>query len=865
VTRCNPAAVRLFGYTAEEMAGLAVARLIPARNGISLFDQLSADLAVPPFETHGARRDGGQRDIWVTASALRGASGAVTGGLVVVRDHAQHDHVSRSVLDTAERYNQLAEITREAWWEEDLVTGAVRNSQRFCQMLGLDDSMLNYPLSDYVERIHPDDRERVMDSFHEAVRTDRDYLAVYRVRHSDGHYIWIENRSRVITRDEHGNPALVLGAMTDVTTRVEAEQALRASEERYRLVAEITEEAWWEEDVQAAILTNSHRFCDITGRGEEILNCTVEEYRALIHPDDVIKTRAGHDRAVKEGTNYRQVYRLRHADGHYVFVEDWARVVARDAQGRPTRMLGSLIDVTARQQAEIALQESEENFRRLFDDAPDAYLIVDPADGRILACNQAAARMLRGSREQIVGRRPGDMSPPFQPDGTRSTDATLAKVREIMEKGHLRFEWMHRRLDGTDFWAEVVTAVGTFRQHPAIFTSWREIGEIIAAKQAAEAASVAKSQFLSVVSHELRTPLSAIMGMFQLIQLTSPNDKVRDYTARGLRSSDHLLKLVEDILDFSNIEAGRLAVVPTPFHLKSLIDDVVQAAETGRKPGVDLKVTVEETLRAEEFVGDALRLRQVLLNLLGNALKFTASGSVVLSVSRAGGTPDKPLIEFSVADTGIGLSPDQQSRLFKPFTQADMSNARRYGGTGLGLVISQRLVTMLGGEPITVESRADVGSRFAFRLPLPAAGPSAREEQGLVTNLAPGRPARLDGRRILVVEDSQATRFTLSLLLKAEGAIVAEAENGAEGVRNALVADPPYDMVLMDMQMPVMDGLSATRELRARGYARPIVALTANAFSRDRDACLAAGMNGYIAKPVKIDNLVDAVERHYRA
>jgi signal transduction histidine kinase/ActR/RegA family two-component response regulator len=434
-------------------------------------------------------------------------------------------------------------------------------------------------------------------------------------------------------------------------------------------------------------------------------------------------------------------------------------------------------------------------------------------------------------------------------------------MSQILEKGYLRFEWMLRRFDGSDFWAEVTATVGHYHERDVLYVSVREIGEIIAAKQAAEAASIAKSQFLSVMSHELRTPLTAIMGMFQLIEMANAGDRVRQFAARGLNSSEHLLKLINDILDFSSIEAGRLAVASAPFQLRALLDEVVQLSQARRGESVALKVSLDVDLQTLEFMGDALRLKQVLINLVGNALKFTAVGSVTLSVNRAGGSPKTPLLEFTVTDTGIGMTPDQQSRLFQPFTQVDMSDARSFGGTGLGLAISQRLVSLLGGEPITVASQRDHGSRFSFRLALPVAGEAAASVASPGRALRAPVVERLAGYRLLVVEDEDTTRFMLRLLLEAEGAVVEEAEDGAKGVTAALASAAPFDMVLMDMQMSDKDGLEATRELRARGYVRPILALTANASSRDRDACLAAGMNDYISKPVKIDDLVEVLQR----
>ena len=247
--------------------------------------------------------------------------------------------------------------------------------------------------------------------------------------------------------------------------------------------------------------------------------------------------------------------------------------------------------------------------------------------------------------------------------------------------------------------------------------------EAVAARRAAEAANVAKNEFLSVMSHELRTPLTVIQGMYQLIEISKVPDTVKNFAAKGMESSQHLLKLIEDILDYVNTEAGSLAIAHAPFRIDALMDGVRDEVQALRREGVGLSFHLAEDLRGKEFLGDAPRLRRILVNLAGNALNFTTQGGVVVSVRQSGGTREAPVLEFAVTDSGTGLTPDQQSRLFQPFTQLDMSNTREHGGVGMGLVISQRLVKQLGGEPIAVVSSPGVGSRFAFRLPLSAASP----------------------------------------------------------------------------------------------------------------------------------------------
>ena len=790
-------------------------------------------------------------------------------GRVVLRDRHGHPlRVQGSFIDitarkqaeialreSEERYRQVAEITREAWWDEDLETRGAKYSRRFAEMLGWGDDMLKCSIATFRKFTHPDDLPGSIARFERAVADGVDYNHTYRLRHADGHYLWVEDKGRVIARDEQGKPLRMLGALTDVTARKEAEIALRESEERYRQVADITQETWWEEDVPARRVKNSRRFCTMLGLDEKMRDCSLDAFLAMVHPADRESLQAAYDMAEEQGVDYAVTYRLRHAEGHYIWVEDHGRILTRDEHGNPVRMLGAMIDVTAKLQ-------SEENFRRLFDEAPDSLIIINLEDGCILACNQATERMLRGSRARIIGTTPAHCSPEFQPDGRTSNECFAGKIQQTLEKGYDRFECMLRRLDGSDFWAEVTASVGTFQQRSVMFVSWREIGEIIAAKQAAEAASIAKSQFLSVMSHELRTPLNAIMGMFQLIEAAGTGGKASEFAARGLSSSEHLLRLVEDILDFSSIEAGRLVMLKAPFRLKTLLDEVGFVCAGKRQEGVEFVLDMGEDLRKIELTGDALRLKQVLINLLGNAFKFTDKGRVVLSVRRMGGAPGAPLLEFAVNDTGIGLTPDQKSRLFQPFAQADMTNARRFGGTGLGLVISQRLVGLMGGDAIAVESTAGAGSRFAFRLALPLAD-EAPVPDAVRKPVDTQAGQRLAGLRVLVVEDSETIRFALRLLLQSAGAIVEEAGDGAEGVRMALAS--PHDVVLMDMQLPVMDGIEATRELRRTGYAQPVVALTANAFAGDMQACLAAGMNDYVAKPVKIDALVEVLRKTCRA
>ncbi len=362
------------------------------------------------------------------------------------------------------------------------------------------------------------------------------------------------------------------------------------------------------------------------------------------------------------------------------------------------------------------------------------------------------------------------------------------------------------------------------------------------AASAAEAGNRAKSAFLATMSHEIRTPLNGIIGMVDLLEHDRLDDDQRAKLSIVRQSGDILLEVINDILDFSKLESGDIDLESTEYSVSDVFEGVRQmVSDRAQRKDIALQFDCPAVI----VRGDQTRLKQVLINLVGNAIKFTARGSVTVAAEQFDGPGGRPFLRFGVRDTGIGISAAATEKLFKEFSQVDGSINRRFGGSGLGLAICKKLVTAMGGE-IGVESREGEGSCFWFTLPAP--GLRQAEEESRTETFKPERPRWRLGQRILLVEDNEVNQQVAQGLLNRMGFDVTLASNGVQAC--AAVAHEPFDLVFMDMQMPIMDGLTATRAIRESGASLPIVGLTANAFTSDREACLAAGMNDFVTKPI---------------
>jgi PAS domain S-box-containing protein len=502
---------------------------------------------------------------------------------------------------------------------------------------------------------------------------------------------------------------------------------------------------------------------------------------------------------------------------------------------------------------------------------------------RIVEFNPAAERAFGYARNEVIGRSIEILY--AEPDS--AWHVRTATFRE----GYIG-EVLNRRKNGEIFpsqlsshlirdqLGEVIGTMGISRDisekrraEQALLQRTRELEQ---ASERAEAATQAKSAFLAHMSHEIRTPMTAILGFAEaLLDEDMPAAETRSAAQTIHRNAEYLLNILNDVLDLSKIEAGKLMIERRRCAVRAMVRDVLELMQD-RAMGKGLRVSVEYDGAVPEAIAtDATRLRQVLVNLLGNAIKFTEIGTIRL-ILRLNESAPEPLLEFDVIDDGIGMTPEAARIVFDPFVQADTSLTRRFGGTGLGLSISKRLAQAMGGDVVIVESRPGKGSRFrasvatgslvnvprrsAFEIESPHDASSATCEDAV----------RLDGRHVLLVEDGPDNQRLIAYLLRRSGAHVTVVNNGQEArdaVRaargsNGSAHAEPFDLVLMDMQMPVMDGYEATRCLRRDGYRSPIIALTAQAMVGDRERCIAAGCDDYLTKPVERAQLLLVIDSH---
>jgi two-component system, sensor histidine kinase and response regulator len=1131
ITEVNDAFCRISGYPREELLGETHRIVNSGRQTREFWTEMwRTVVAGTPWrgEVCNRAKDGSLYWVNTVIAPFMGADGRIEKYISIRTDITASKDAERGLRRQRVALANIVEGTDAGTWEWNVETGEARINERWARMVGCTLAELSpVSIETWTDRVHPEDRVHSETHLRRYMQGDtRGYECELRLRHKDGHWVWVLGRGKLFSRDEDGRARWMVGTHLDISRRKHAEAALKASQEFLDKAGRIagvggweyvlaTREIKWtdetcrihdrepghqptfEEDqgyypAQARpALQQAWQRCMATGEGVDLelplvtakgraiwvravgeLECVdgqpvrivgalqdVTARRAmesqLRHNNEVMHSvleslpcgvsvfDANHELVVANGefrklldfpqtlfdqppTRYEDLLRFNAARGEYGTgdAEAVVRELMRHAAApvRPHRFervrpdgtvlevcgapmpdggfVTTFTDISARRRAEAEVQRSAQLLRGAIEAIDEAFALYDP-DDRLVFCNDKYRSIYAGVADKIV---------------------TGARFEDIVRAGAERGQYL-QAVGRVEAWvAERVAAhrsgqtsliqnlddgrtlrIVERRMADGHIVGFRiDITELVRATEAAQQASQAKSRFLANMSHEIRTPMNAILGMLALLRRTDLAPRQADYAAKTEEAARSLLGLLDDILDFSKVEAGKMELEPRPFRIDQSLRDlsVILSAYVGTKP-VEVLFDIDPAL-PRHLVGDAMRLQQVLINLGGNAIKFTAQGEVVVSMQVLERDAHGVTVQVAVRDTGIGIAPQDQARIFSGFTQAEASTTRRYGGTGLGVAISQRLVALMGGK-LELDSVPGQGSRFYFSVklslapeareatpgvPAPASplrvlivddNPMAREvlqrmgsslgwsvdlaeggeaalallraraaagvsyqavfvdgqmpgldgwqtsqqirELGLSSGAAvivmvtaqgheqlaqrsqtqpkqhdaflvkpitasmlydalvdarigrsqphPSQPAagrgvqRLTGLRLLLVEDNLNNQQVARELLEDEGAVVQIANHGQEAVQTVAGARQAFDVVLMDLQMPVMDGFTATRRIRELGMpSLPILAMTANAMPADREACLAAGMNDHVGKPFDLNHLVALLRRY---
>ena len=863
-TFINRATCELIGYRPEEVMG---------RNMHELIHHHKPDGSVYPIDEcpiYRAFKKGEGCCIDVEVIWLRDGSpvpveyssfpilegGTITGAVVTVVDITERKQVEEKLRASEQLFRSIFENAQLGIAYFKIDSQEHVSNRALHEMLGYTGEELSR-LGQWDEIVAPEDRASGAERYAELVqgKRDTDEYEQHFIRH-DGRIV-VANDKFQLLRDSAGKPQYIVGLTEDITERKRSQEALQESEQLFRSIFENSQIGISIFGIETQAHITNRALQEMLGYSEAELR-SLEQWDKIVHPDDRAsgaETICGTIAGKRDTDEYG--HRFVRRDGRIV-VGNGRFQLLRDAAGKPQYIVAFNEDITERKRAEEALQESEQLFRSMFENAPVGIGLYNVPKAQYFT-NRALHEMLGYTHEDLSSVEKWDQI--VHPDQRASSAKRYA---ELLEGKHDYDEWEQHfiRRDG-----RLVIADGAFTMirdtagNPQyLLNTTKDItdrkqaeADLLAAKEEAVAATKAKSDFLANMSHEIRTPMNAILGMTHLALKTELTAKQRDYLTKTKVAAQALLGIINDILDFSKIEAGKLDVENTEFRLDQVLEDLSSVVcQKAHDKDLEFLIAPPKNL-PPNLVGDPLRLGQILINLVNNAVKFTERGEVLVTVALEEQLAERVKVRFSVRDSGIGMTPEQSAKLFQAFSQADTSTTRKYGGTGLGLSISKRLVEMMEGT-IWAESEPGVGSAFYFTAWFGIGSDDKRKR--FIPELA--------GIRALVVDDNAQAREILTEALRVFALRADSVSSGEDAVREIAAADSldPYRLVLMDWHMPGMDGLQTSRIIKRNDrlqHVPKIVMVTSFGQGDVRSQAEEIGIDSYLLKPVNQSLLYDTL------
>ena len=894
ITDWNRGAERLFGYPADEVLGRPLAPLLlpagrEAEDG-QLLSRVAAGETIEALDAQRRHRDGRLLEVSIALGPITDETGHVVGVAKIIRDASERVErlraAERERAAAAERA-ELAEATSSAAQRDYLTLSTAITAQSlysttdpdgtildanesFCRVSGYArDELVGHNHRIVSSGLHP---TSFWSALWETITAGRFWQGEVCNRTKDGHLYWLDSVI-VPVRAVDGTTIRYLSVGTDITARKQAEQALQDEQQRLANVLRGTDAGTWDWNIETGAVAFDARWASIVGYHAEELRPRIETRIELSHPDELAASRE-QLRLHLSGTTdiYSFEGRLRHRDGHWVWVMDRGRVVQRNPSGRALHIMGTLLDISQGKAAEAALRDrerelarSQDFLRRMADTMPGPVSFWDP-DLRCRFANEAYRGWFEVGPEQMPGLTMQELL------GAERFLIYEEPVRAALRGERRNLEQEFHRADGvvSRILASFVPQVADGVVHgflvvvtdiTALTRAEQQLEqlnqELALRAEQAEAATRAKSAFLANMSHEIRTPMNAIMGLTHLMVRDAADPALRERLRKVDDAARHLLQVINDILDLSKIEAGRLSLEEVEFSRDELMQRTLDmVADAAARKGLELLLDTDGL--PDQMRGDPKHLTQALINLLANAVKFTERGWIRLRGELAAVDGDRLLVRFEVRDTGIGIAPEVQSRLFQIFEQADVSTGRRFGGTGLGLALTRHLARLMGGE-VGVESAPGQGSTFWFTCWLGAADARAVRRQPVAHTAY--------GLRVLLVDDLLESREIIAHLLERAGMAVDPAHDGAQAIERFTAeraAGRAHDLIVIDWRMPAVDGIETVRELRRRGgELPPCILVTAYDADTLRVAAKEVQFVAVLSKPITASAMNDAISQAF--